>query len=120
MLSKARDEYYTKEALQGEVHYTTPLQVSRTFQLSNTETPRIGPLTERLQSNSQFDQSRTGPQRPPPGYRFSSIFEIKEEDLDTTSPDENSKVVQPPSPSKRPTLSVEERKVIIISVAYHP
>ncbi|KAL5520891.1 hypothetical protein ACEPAF_2894 [Sanghuangporus sanghuang] len=112
-ITEAQKEFLEEE--NEEDRFTTPLQVSRTLHLGAFKTPQPGLFARKF--NSQNVRRKTGPQRPPPGFRFSlapgldsKSMMIKEEDMDQDMPEFKAR---PTSPTKRREISEEERKAIL-------
>ncbi|EJD01880.1 uncharacterized protein FOMMEDRAFT_141116 [Fomitiporia mediterranea MF3/22] len=94
--------------------FITPLQVSRALHLGAFMTPQPG-LFSKPSDDEKKERRKTGPQRPPPGFRFSLApglgadqTTIKEEDMDEEKAND-----RPTSPTKRREISEEERKAIL-------
>ncbi|KAL5478549.1 hypothetical protein ACEPAI_2733 [Sanghuangporus weigelae] len=112
-ITEAQKEFLEEENEEGR--FTTPLQVSRTLHLGAFKTPQPGLFA--IKANGQNVRRKTGPQRPPPGFRFSlapgldsKSMVIKEEDMDQDMPGFKAR---PTSPTKRREISEEERKAIL-------
>ncbi|KAL5514598.1 hypothetical protein ACEPAG_1914 [Sanghuangporus baumii] len=112
-ITEAQKEFLEEENEEGR--FTTPLQVSRTLHLGAFKTPQPGLFA--IKANGQNVRRKTGPQRPPPGFRFSlasgldsKSTMIKEEDMDQDMPEFKARLT---SPTKRREISEEERKAIL-------
>ncbi|THH09018.1 hypothetical protein EW145_g2328 [Phellinidium pouzarii] len=118
-ITEARDGYQEEREETSAVQYSTPLQVSRTRQLGAFMTPQAGLFAQRPPKEEDDGQrQKTGPQRPPPGYRFSlapglgaGTLSLRDKPKEA---DAEVKVARPPSPTKpRLEISEEERKAIL-------
>ncbi|KAI5116249.1 hypothetical protein M0805_007963 [Coniferiporia weirii] len=122
-ITEAQDDYQEQSEEAPPARYSTPLQVSRTFRLGAFMTPQPGLFTRQpLEEGGEDQKQKVGPQRPPPGYRFSlapglgaGTMSLKLEDgTDDTETGHEDKVTRPPSPIKsRPEITAEERKAIL-------
>ncbi|KAH8112834.1 hypothetical protein DFH11DRAFT_1604182 [Phellopilus nigrolimitatus] len=122
-ITEAHDEDDYDEDEETPKQYSTPLQVSRTLGLGPFMTPQPALFARRaVKAEGESEMHRTGPQRPPPGYRFSlapglgagTISLRTEEKAEEKEEDKNFTSVRATSPTKsRPEVSEEERKAIL-------
>ena len=87
---------------------STPARTGAIRPLGAFMTPQPPLFAAQRPSKEIIDRRRTGPQRPPPGFAFSSgmVLNVKEEQQDVTM-DEG----QDEKPHKRPEVTEEERRV---------